>query len=85
MCGCSDHQHHAKHSGKEAVSGVRFKVADMTCGHCAGTIRKALEQTMPGAAVAISLETNEVTVAGDAATAERAIRAAGYEPQLLAQ
>lgn len=80
---CGDHQHQATNGHAEAISGVRFKVVDMTCGHCAGTIRKALEQTMPGTPIAISLETNEVTVAGDAASAERAIRLAGYEPQLI--
>ncbi len=80
---CSDHQHHHAEGHDEAISGVHFKVADMTCSHCAATIRKALEQVMPGTAVAISLEKNEVTVAGNAATAEQAIRLAGYEPRLL--
>lgn len=77
------HQDNRKDAQAEPISGARFKVTDMTCGHCAGTIRKALEQKLPGAAVAISLEANEVTVAGDATIAEQAIRGAGYEPRLL--
>lgn len=62
---------------------VKFKVEDMSCSHCVSTIRKALEETMPGTDVAISLDDHEVTVAGDAAIAEQAIREAGYEPQRI--
>lgn len=80
---CGSHQHHEEKAQDESIAGVRFKVSDMTCGHCAGTIRKAVEQTLPGAAVAINLDSHEVTVAGDAALAEQAIRAAGYQPQLI--
>jgi copper chaperone len=42
-----------------------------------GVIRKALEQTLPGATIAIDFGSNEVAVAGDAGVAEAAIRAAG--------
>jgi copper chaperone len=58
----------------------------MTCGHCAGVVRKAIEQILPGAviAIAVDLGSNEVIVAGDAGVAEAAIRAAGYEPALIA-
>lgn len=80
---CSSHQHHEIAGAGERVEGITFKVGDMTCGHCAGTIRKALERTLPGAAVSIDLESQEVTVAGDAAAAETAIRTAGYQPERL--
>lgn len=70
-------------SSNPEASGARFKVADMTCGHCESTIRKALGETMPGAVVTIDLASHEVTVAGDAGLAEKTIRDAGYEPQRL--
>ena len=80
---CSTHEH-TSHAAGEKVEGTTFKVADMTCGHCAGTIRKAFDQMMPGVGVGIDLDKREVTVAGDAAAAAQTIRAAGYEPQPLA-
>lgn len=70
-------------SSDREAAGVTFQVKDMTCGHCVGTIRKALEESMPGTAVDINLESHEVTVAGDALLAEKTIRDAGYEPQRL--
>ncbi|MCB5202790.1 heavy-metal-associated domain-containing protein [Neorhizobium sp. T786] len=57
-----------------------FTVADMTCGHCEKTVRAALVEALPGAVVAVDLAAKTVTVAGDAETAEAAIREAGYTP-----
>jgi copper chaperone len=57
-----------------------FLVADMSCNHCASAIRAALSDRLPGADVAIDLGTNTVTVVGEGAAAEAAIREAGYEP-----
>jgi copper chaperone len=79
MCSCQ--QHGA--SAETKVEGITFRVADMTCNHCASTIRKAIETSLPGAAIAIDLGKHEVTVAGDAGLAEQAIRTAGYEPLRL--
>lgn len=81
---CGEHQHDNTEVQCEAVSGTRFKVAEMTCNHCAGTISKAIEQFLPGAPFAIDLGAREVTVTGDADAAANAIRAAGYEPELVA-
>lgn len=81
MCSC--HEHTPLAAG-EKVEGATFKVTDMTCGHCAGTIRKAFDQMMPGVEVGIDLDKREVTVAGDAVAAAETIRAAGYQPQPLA-
>lgn len=82
MCNCG------KHDGAEAdvaaPEAVTFEVKDMTCGHCAGTIRKSLETALPGAAVAIDVAARRVSVAGDAAAAAAAITAAGYSPQRAA-
>jgi copper chaperone len=62
---------------------IRLKVEDMTCGHCAGAVTKAVEGAVPGAKVAADPASKLVTVtgAGDAAKVEAAIRAAGYTPQ----
>lgn len=58
-----------------------FDVPDMTCGHCEKTIRTALAEQLPGAAISIDLPGHQVTVEGDADAAEAAIRDAGYSPQ----
>jgi copper chaperone len=58
-----------------------FTVSDMTCGHCEKTVRAALEDALPGAAVTVDLTAHRVTVEGDRATAEEAIREAGYTPE----
>lgn len=58
-----------------------FTVNDMTCGHCAGTIRKALEDALPGTQVEIDIPTHKVSFSGDAAKGEEAIREAGYTPE----
>jgi copper chaperone len=58
-----------------------FNVPDMTCGHCEKTVRAALEDALPGAPVTVDLARHRVSVDGDAAKAEEAIREAGYEPE----
>ena len=59
-----------------------FRVPDMTCGHCAGTIARALKDADAAARVEVSLPEHRVRVqtALDAAGAELAIREAGYTP-----
>jgi len=58
-----------------------FAVNDMTCNHCVGTVRKALEEALPGATISVSLDTRRVEFTGDKATGEAAIREAGYTPE----
>src|SRR3546814_4759256 len=42
---CDSHHHHeAATTATPAGSDVTFHVSDMTCGHCAGVIRSALEE-----------------------------------------
>lgn len=60
-----------------------FNVPDMTCGHCERTVRGALSEALPAASVTVDLATHRVTVEGDAARAEEAIREAGYSPERL--
>lgn len=56
-------------------------VNDMTCNHCVGTVTKALQEALPGADIAVDLATHTVSVTGDRALAEAAIREAGYTPE----
>ncbi|WP_421951394.1 heavy-metal-associated domain-containing protein [Pelagibacterium sp.] len=60
-----------------------FKVQDMTCGHCAGTIEKAVRSADPAAKVDVDLDTHLVRIesaqAGDAL--KRVIAEAGYSPE----
>ena len=58
-----------------------FTVNDMTCGHCVGTVRKALEAALPGAEISVDLDTHKVSFTGDRARGEEAIREAGYTPE----
>ena len=56
-------------------------VNDMTCNHCVGTVRKALEEALPGAEISVDLDTHKVEFTGDRAKGEAAIREAGYTPE----
>ena len=56
-------------------------VNDMTCGHCVGTVRKALEEALPGAEITVDLDTHKVSFTGDRSKGEEAIREAGYTPE----
>lgn len=58
-----------------------FHVPDMTCGHCAATIRGALEKVLPQGDVEIDVSAATVRVKGNATVAEQAIRGAGYTPK----
>lgn len=62
---------------------IEINVPDMTCGHCAGTITKALKELDAQARVEISLPEHRVRVesaAGKDAVVQ-AISEAGYTPQ----
>ncbi|WIY53607.1 heavy-metal-associated domain-containing protein [Devosia sp. YIM 151766] len=58
-----------------------FTVNDMTCNHCVGTVRGALERALPGSTVEIDLASHEVRFTGDRAKGADAIREAGYTPE----
>lgn len=60
----------------------QFTVQDMTCGHCAGRVTKALQALDPQARIAIDLVARKVTVDGGEAHGDYAdaIRDAGYTP-----
>ncbi len=63
---------------------IAFQVNDMTCGHCASVITKALKDTDSAAKVTIDLEHHMVSVIPAEATIDDirdAIIDAGYTPQ----
>ncbi len=65
---------------------VTFEVNDMTCGHCAGAIIKAVAFIDPGAKVQVDLATHRVQIEPTASTPAvlvDAIKTAGYTPVRL--
>jgi|TARA_R110000868_G_scaffold50429_12_gene161178 copper chaperone len=58
----------------------KFEVNDMTCGHCASTVDKAVKTVDPGAQVRIDLTTHHVEIQSDqpASVFATAITDAGY-------
>ena len=63
-----------------------FRVADMTCGHCAGKIARAVAGVDAGARVAFDIPGKVVTITSAAPADELAdaIRDAGYSPETAA-
>jgi copper chaperone len=62
---------------------ISFEVKDMSCGHCASTITKALKATDKDAKVQVDLASHRVDVEPAAAQAQElaeAIKEAGYTP-----
>ena len=59
---------------------LKLNVPDMTCGHCVGTVTKAVQGVDSDAAVTVDLSSKIVTIetAVDAARISQAIEAAGY-------
>lgn len=61
---------------------IEFNVSDMTCGHCASVITKAVVSVEKAARVEVDLATRRVWISGSAEPDEfaDAIREAGYTP-----
>ena len=60
-----------------------IKVEGMTCGHCAGRVKQAVDGAAPGAPVEVELAAKEVRIDGpevDEEAVKAAIREAGYQP-----
>lgn len=57
-----------------------FTLPDMSCTHCVGTIRAALERELPGVPVTIDVAARQVSLAADPARAAAILTAAGYPP-----
>jgi copper chaperone len=58
----------------------RYSIPSMTCGHCAGTIDRAVKSVDPKADITIDLKAKEVSVRSAATETQiaAAIRSAGY-------
>lgn len=63
-----------------------FRIPDMSCGHCASKITRALEGADKDAIVEVSIPNKVVTVVSSAPDSElaEAIRQAGYSPEKFA-
>ena len=63
---------------------VKFEVKDMNCGHCAGSITKAIKEVDPQAEVNIDLASKTVNVNANASaeTIKKAMEEAGFTPTL---
>jgi copper chaperone len=79
MCTC---QTHTAAAAAPTDAALTFKVEDMTCGHCAGTVKSAVERGLPGAIVTADPAARLVSISGtsDRAAAARLIAEAGYTP-----
>lgn len=67
---------------------LTFEVQDMTCGHCASTITRAVTEVDQDAKVTVDLSRHLVAVESnnaDAATLGEAISQAGYTPVPMRQ
>lgn len=84
MCGCQSHSEKTTPQTQPQSAGtLSFRVEDMTCGHCAGTITKAIETGLPGTRVQADPASKLVSVQGtsDPAAIAAIVTAAGYTPQ----
>jgi copper chaperone len=68
----------AKHEQENEM--LKLNVPDMTCGHCAGMVTKAVRSVDAGANVAVDLPSQTVSIetAADADRIKNAMEAAGY-------
>lgn len=82
MCSCQQHSTTTSAATPAPGGTISFRVEDMTCGHCAGTIKQAIEGKVPGTAVTADPGSKLVSVQGsvDAVAIKSAITAAGYTP-----
>jgi copper chaperone len=82
MCSCQQHSTTSSATTPVPSGAISFRVEDMTCGHCAGTIKQAIEGKIPGVFVTADPASKLVSVEGsaDAAAISSAIAAAGYTP-----
>lgn len=82
MCSCQQHSGTAAKATSAPKGAISFRVDDMTCGHCAGTIQKAIEDQLPGTTVTADPASKIVSVVGAAnfAAIKSIVSGAGYTP-----
>ncbi len=69
-----------QHHTGSAPAAVTMRVHDMTCGHCAAAIKKAVQATVPGAEVSADPASKLVSVTGavDFARLKEILAKAGF-------
>jgi copper chaperone len=82
MCGCSTDQAPSTKAAERDPNALTLRVEDMSCGHCAATITKAVQAEIPGAVVDADPASKTVRVSGttDFAAVRVLIAGAGYTP-----
>ena len=83
MCSCQQHtSSNATTAPEPATKTSTFRVDDMTCGHCARTIKTAIETTLSGTTVTADPGSKRVSVVGsdDYAAISAVVIKAGYTP-----
>jgi copper chaperone len=82
MCGCSTHQTQSTKVAETDPNALTLRVEDMTCGHCAAAITRAVQAGIPGAVVNADPASKTVRVSGttDLAAVRVLIAGAGYTP-----
>ena len=65
---------------------LKLKIPQMSCGHCAATIEKAVKTVDPAAKVQVDLGSKTVTIetASDETSVKNVIGAAGYDNEEVA-
>ena len=81
-------RHDTRKNQEEAgMKEIRFRVPDMSCGHCEAAVRGSLETLEGVETVAVSLETKEVAVRSivelDLADLMGAVSAVGFTPEAV--
>jgi copper chaperone len=83
---CTEHQHGERHKAGHVhePNAQVLRVEDMTCGHCAATITRAIETSMPGTKVHADPDSKLVKITGsaDIARLQEIVKEAGYTPTL---
>jgi len=74
------------HRQRKDFAMLKLNVPDMTCGHCASTVEKAVKSVDPAAKVNVDLGSKTVTVdsVADETKVKDVIRSAGYENEKMA-
>lgn len=82
MCGCNNHSSRSDRAAERDPNALTLRVEDMTCGHCAGRIKNAIETGLPGTQVEADPTSKFVSVRGssDLASIKALVTKAGYTP-----
>ncbi|MGX1742429.1 heavy-metal-associated domain-containing protein [Bosea sp. NPDC055353] len=80
MCSCQKSSPTAE--ARISEDAINFRVDDMACGHCAGTIENAIKTGLPGTTVSADPGSKIVSVRGPAefAAIRSIVIGAGYTP-----